>query len=100
MMKPPTFLEKEKENTNHHDLSNKFLKSLIKKKSLPMCQSQSIQTDDWNSEILEKSHRLESQLKVYESDIDKLRFENLKLEKTLKTLQESLALRGQVIRKT
>ena len=98
-MKPPTFLEKEKENTNHYDLSNKFLKSLIKKKSLPMCQSQSIQTDDWISEILEKNHGLESQLKVYQSDIDKLRFENLKLEKTLKTLQESLAIRGQVRRK-
>ena len=95
-MKAPAFLEKEKENTNHHDLSNKFLKSLIKKKSLPMCQSQSIQTDDWLSELLEKDNRLESQLKIYESDIDKLRFENMKLEKTLKTLQETLATRGQV----
>lgn len=85
------------------DLSNKFLKSLIKKKSLPVFLSEGTQTEEKLfsgsqelEELKDKNRKLEQTIANFQADIDKLRFENLKLEKTIKTLQESLAIRGQV----
>ena len=67
---------------------------------MPLYSTQSTQTEAFSleniKELLEKELKMQELLKIYESDIDKLRFENLKLEKALKSLQETLASRGQV----
>lgn len=47
--------------------------------------------------MLSKSCIDSEAFQTLESDLNKLRYENLKLQKELKKSQENLALRGQVI---
>ena len=77
------------------EISNKFMKSLIKKRSFPSFTHQSSQTEV-PAEI--SSENNERMMRILEEDAHKLRFENIRMEKALKTAQNSLALRGQVIK--
>lgn len=45
---------------------------------------------------LESNEFYKQTIQILESDVTKLRFENIKLEKELKKLQENLSLRSQV----
>ncbi len=69
------------------------MKSLIKKKSFPIFLHQSCQTEFFSEITTENNEKM---MRVLEEDVNKLRFENIRLEKALKTAQNSLALRGKV----
>ena len=84
----------------NEDISNKFMKSLIKNKNLPVFITQGVQTEGVFIENCcqtdENWKDFDRMVKILEDDVNKLRIENIRLDKSLKTAQNSLALRGQV----